>query len=291
MKVLSFGEVLFDISEDSCTLGGAPLNVLGHISRLGGHGAIVTAVGRDSLGSKALSAMEELGIDARYASVVAAETGKAFVKLSDGIPSYSFNDGCAWDRIALSDDQKRTISKEHFDAFVFGTLAQRSPLSRTTLEWLLDNVVADEVFLDLNLRLGFHTEKIILSSIRRSTILKMNDDELRFMSSLMGIAEGKAIDHLLTEYPRLRFIILTCGKDGSHLISRNGGFHAPAGNAKAVDTVGAGDSLSAGFLHFLHSGAAPEEALSKASLLADYVVQKHGAIPEYSQELVRDLGL
>ena len=119
MKVLSFGEVLFDISEDSCTLGGAPLNVLGHISRLGGHGAIVTAVGRDPLGSKALSAMEELGIDARYASVVAAETGKAFVKLSDGIPSYSFNDGCAWDRIALSDDQKRTISKEHFDAFVF----------------------------------------------------------------------------------------------------------------------------------------------------------------------------
>ena len=58
-----------------------------------------------------------------------------------------------------------------------------------------------------------------------------------------------------------------------------------AGKNKAVDTVGAGDSLSAGFLFFVASGLPFDAALEKASLLADFVVTKQGAVPEYDDNI------
>ena len=56
-----------------------------------------------------------------------------------------------------------------------------------------------------------------------------------------------------------------------------------------VDTVGAGDSLSAGFLYFYLSGEEIGNALRKASHLADFVVQQSGAIPDYTAELMNEL--
>ena len=53
MDFISFGEILFDVFPDKATLGGAPLNVAGHLTKLGLNGAILSAVGNDELGKRA----------------------------------------------------------------------------------------------------------------------------------------------------------------------------------------------------------------------------------------------
>ena len=70
-----------------------------------------------------------------------------------------------------------------------------------------------------------------------------------------------------------------CTKDGKI-------FRQNCKDITVVDTVGAGDSLSAGFLYMMLKGAPLQQALAFGSTLADYVCAHQGAIPEYDKELL-----
>ena len=291
MKALCFGEVLWDVFGDDRKLGGAPLNVAGHITRLGGSAEIVSAVGDDDLGRSTLSYIDRIGVGRKYMKTVAAETGKAIVTLKDGIPSYRFTDPSAWDEIALTESEKEEIRNTHYDVFVFGSLAQRKKESHETLLWLLDNVDADNIFFDVNLRLDFYTKDIIEHGIEKADILKMNDEEVPVIAGLLGIGNDEnAIPGIKDKYG-LKMVLLTCGKQGTYLYTDKGVIHQDIRKVKVVDTVGAGDSLSSGFLYFLSKGEELVDVVRKASYLADYVVQNQGAIPEYDEYLRKELGL
>lgn len=291
MKVLSFGEILWDINGDKRTLGGAPLNVAGHVHRLGGDSLIVSAVGDDELGYLTLSAIDELGVDRSLVRLSSDPTGVAMVRLDDGIPSYSFNDPAAWDDIRLDDAALSNISSVRLDAVVYGTLAARHGATRSALISLLDAADSAEFFFDVNIRLSFYSDSVIRAGLERSTILKMNDDEVPVVAAAIGCSERDIIRALFS-FPRLGRILITRGKDGSYCYTRDGrSIHAGTGDVKAIDTVGAGDSLSAAFLYFLSAGCGEEEALRKASLLADYVVTRPGAIPEYDESIRKMLGI
>ncbi len=68
MRVLSIGEVLWDVFPDQGTakgqehLGGAPLNFAANIVRLGGHASILTGLGQDQRGRIAQETMVFLGV-------------------------------------------------------------------------------------------------------------------------------------------------------------------------------------------------------------------------------------
>ena len=290
MKALCFGEILWDVNGETRTLGGAPLNVAGHIRRLGGESAVVSAVGDDELGRMTLEAIDRLGVDRSLVRISEYGTGVAEVTLADGIPSYAFNEPCAWDDITVSDSEMERLGKDHFDAVIYGTLASRSSVSRDTLFKLLDRIDASEFFFDVNIRLSFYSDDLIREGLERATILKMNDDEVPIVASAIGSSEDDIIPSLFS-MPRLRRILITRGKHGSDCYERDASFHAGTGSVKVVDTVGAGDSLSAAFLYFLASGQDAGTALSKASLLADYIVTQRGAIPEYDDATRIALGL
>ncbi len=290
MRALSFGEILWDVFDDKRTLGGAPLNVLGHIRRLGGEASIISAVGDDELGTLTIEAIDELGIDRSYLKVSRYGTGRAVVTLRDGIPSYSFDTPSAWDDITLGEGILERIASASCSVFIYGTLAQRSKTSADTLRVLLDNVKADQFFFDVNLRLDFWSAESILEGLRKATILKMNDEEVPMIASALNVPESDLLSYLFSSFPVSR-IIVTLGKKGSVCYEKGSVCRAPAGKGAVVDTVGAGDSLSAGFLYFISSGYDTQSALEKAALLADYVVSKRGAIPEYDDEIKETLGL
>ena len=87
----------------------------------------------------------------------------------------------------------------------------------------------------------------------------------------------------------VRKVLISLGSKGSVCFEGNNAINAEAGKVKVIDTVGAGDSLSAAFLYFLSMGDDTAAALSKASALADYVVTKRGAIPDYDEDIRRRL--
>ena len=290
MKALAFGEILWDVFGGKKTIGGAPLNVLGHIRRLGGEATIISAVGDDELGKASLSRLDELGIDSSYVHLSQWGTGRAVVSLCDGIPSYAFDTPAAWDGISLSATQLDALEKENWDVFVYGTLAQRGECSAATLSRLLERVNAREFFFDVNLRLDYYSRACVERGLERASILKMNDEELPVIASLLGRDEKDFIPWLL-DCTGLRRVILTSGKKGSDCYEKGRTSHAGTQKVEVVDTVGAGDSLSAAFLYFISQGDDSAEALSKASILADYVVTRTGAIPEYDVEIRQRLGL
>ena len=290
MKALCFGEILWDVDGETRTLGGAPLNVAGHIRRLGGESSVVSAVGDDELGQLTLASIDALGVDRSLVRVSGYGTGIAEVTLTEGIPSYAFNEPCAWDDIRLGDDDIQQLAGKRFDAVVYGTLASRSEVSRKTLFRLLDGIDAPEFFFDVNIRLSFYSDDLIREGLKRATILKMNDDEVPVVASAIGASDDDILPALFS-LPRLSRILITRGKHGSDCYERSASFHADTGKVKVVDTVGAGDSLSAAFLYFLASGLDTGTALSKASYLADYIVTQRGAIPEYDEETKRALGI
>ena len=129
MNVLCFGEILYDCIGEEKKLGGAPLNVAGHIAQMGGKVAVVSAVGKDEDGINAINEMERLNVSSEFVEKREEGTGKAIVVLSDGIPDYSFTEPSAWDYIEESKLDKEALLTSSFDAFVFGTLASRREIS------------------------------------------------------------------------------------------------------------------------------------------------------------------
>ena len=291
MRALAFGEILWDVNVNEKTIGGAPLNVLAHIRRLGGESSIISAVGSDELGRDSLACLEDFGIAERYVRISPFPTGRADVVLENGIPSYEFNMPCAWDDIRLSDEQYIDIFNDEFSVFIYGTLAQRCLTSALTLEKLLDDVSAAEFFFDVNLRGNFYDEKSIGRGLGKATIIKMNDEELPVVASLLGTGKENLIGWLF-DNTSVKKVLVSAGSSGSFCHEKGGkAYHAGASDVSVVDTVGAGDSLSAAFLYFLARGMDTGSALEKASALADYVVTKRGAVPEYDDDLRRRLSL
>ena len=291
MKAVAFGEVLWDVNGDEKTLGGAPFNVLAHMRKLGGQVQIISAVGQDALGAHTLDCIEDAGISGQLIRISPFPTGRADITLVDGNASYVFNMPCAWDDIRLSPDQYMELFNDEFYVFIYGTLAQRCMTSALTLEKLLDVVSAQEYFFDVNLRGRFSTCKSIRRGLEKATILKMSDEELPAVAAMLSVDSEKLIKWLF-DNTGVRKVLVTEGSRGASCYEKDGGScHAGAPEVKVLDTVGAGDSLSAAFLHFLSRGENTGSALEKASLLAGYVVTKRGAVPEYDEELRAQLSL
>ncbi len=60
MKILSFGEIIWDVYPDKAVLGGAPLNFAAHATVWGSETHLLSAVGGDSLGRRAIGEIEKL---------------------------------------------------------------------------------------------------------------------------------------------------------------------------------------------------------------------------------------
>jgi len=282
MKVLCFGEIIWDINKGNATLGGAPLNVAGHLAQLGAEAIILSAVGEDEYGGEALKRAALLGIDTSFVHLLKAyETGKAFIELKEGIPSYHFNEKASWDAIELTTAELERLKSCSFDAIVFGTLAQRGETTSSTLKQLFQKLKASYWFFDVNLRLSFYNEEIITAGLKRADILKMNDEEVPIIFEITGC---KNYSDLAAMY-NLKTILVTKGKHGSECYENGEIVHQGCAKVKVVDSIGAGDSLSAAFLYFKYKGEPLHSCLSKASRLADYVVSQKGAIPQYSEDI------
>lgn len=294
IRVLTFGEALFDIIKGTAHLGGAPFNLAAHIAKLGAKPTVLTAVGRDEFGKILLSRAEEMGIDTSYILIDEKRpTGTVTVELDDeGIPIFTINKDVAWDAISPDEGKFRALAEEEWDVFCFGTLAQRSEENRKTLKRLFSEINAKHFFYDVNLRAGFYKKEWILSSLERSTILKMNEEEAAFVSGMLFDTRYpcKMLSRLLTEkYPEISVICITKGPEGAAVYHSGVYEEIKTNPVNVADTVGAGDAFSAGFLYTYLSGYEASKAVSVACILGTYVASKPGAVPEYSRKLIEKM--
>lgn len=282
MKVLSIGEIIWDVYPDKRCIGGAPFNFAAHSALLGCQSYLLSAVGDDELAEPALKEADSFGIKPDFIKTVHQKpTGKCEVTLDKrGVPSYNVLTDVAYDYLSLDE------SLSDFDAIAFGTLIARSEQNARLIKEILANYSFSHIFCDLNLRKPFYSKESALLCAQNATILKISREELpQAVNLLLGheiAAPATAARALSAAFPNLKIILITLDCDGAFAFDTNEkcSYFAPSKKVKVVSTVGAGDSFSAAFLASYAKNGDINEALEKAVSLSAFVVSSIEAVPK-----------
>ena len=285
MKVLSFGEIIWDVYPDEKHLGGAPLNFAAHFAKQGGEAYVLSALGDDELGNEALNKLSFWKVNAEYVSVLSGkDTGKCLITLDkQGVPTYNIVRDSAYDYINCS-----SVSDE-FDALYFGTLALRNEYNRREISELIKSHSFKEIFVDVNLREPFISRESLMLCMENATVLKISDEELSDVSKILFNNEygyKNIVTEISKTFQNIKFIIITLGEKGSYAydVHNKTSFSCAAERVTVASTVGAGDSFSAVFLYKYMCGFDIDSCLKSASRISAYVVSKTEAVPEYDPD-------
>lgn len=250
---------------------------------------MVSAVGQDKLGAEILENFREKNLNCMIESVP-YPTGTVQVELdAEGVPCYDIKEGVAWDNIPYTKALEGLARQTR--AVCFGSLAQRSIVSRETIHQFLDAMPEGpdtlKIF-DINLRQSFYTKEILCDSFSRCNILKINDEELVTVSRMFGYPGIDLKDKcwiLLAKY-NLKMLILTCGVNGSYVFTPGHISFVETPKVEVADTVGAGDSFTAAFTAAILKGRSVEEAHRLAVDTSAFVCTQQGAMPVFPETLI-----
>src|SRR6476646_552085 len=294
----TFGEILWDCLPSGRHAGGAPFNVAAHIAQLGVSASLLSAVGQDSLGDEILEVAKQKGVNIEFVdrARIGLPTGTVIATVDAlGNATYELVQPVAWDEIVVSAAALEAVAKA--GAFVFGSLASRSPYNLEQLDRLL-NVKGPLKFFDVNLRPPFADPKRIVELAARADVLKLNHDEVGQISSWIrtgeatpnppgnadAVAEACAALSEATKTPR---ICVTMGAAGAALWDRSTLVCVPAPKVVVKDTVGAGDAFMAGLMVGLTRGADTQTVLETACRLGAIVASHDGATPLLPPEIIQ----
>ena len=285
--IVGLGEALWDCLPEGRKLGGAPANFAYHTGQFGHDSLAISAVGNDVLGKETLDEFDKKGVKYLMPEVD-YQTGTVQVELdSEGIPTYDIKEGVAWDNIPFTPEIEEAA--KNCRAVCFGSLAQRSSVSRQTIQKFLETTPKDclKIF-DINLRQNFYTKEIITNSLHHANILKINDEELVLIGRLFGYP-GLDIENkcwlLLGKY-HLDMLVLTCGVNGSYVFAPNLKSFQETPAVEVADTVGAGDSFTGAFTSAILAGMPITDAHKLAVEVSAYVCTQNGAMPKLPKELL-----
>jgi fructokinase len=295
----AFGEILWDCLPSGRHAGGAPFNVAAHLAQLGVSVSLLSAVGQDSLGDEILEVAQNKGVDVQFVgrARIGLPTGTVIATVDAmGNATYELVQPVAWDEIIVSPEALEAVAKA--GAFIFGSLATRSPHNLDQLDRLL-TVKGPLKFFDVNLRPPFAHPKRIVELAARADVIKLNHDEVGQIASWLrtgeatpnppgnaeAVAAACAALAKATNTPR---ICVTMAAAGAALWDQGNLVSAPAPKVVVKDTVGAGDSFMAGLMVGLTRGADPKTVLETACRLGAIVASHDGATPLLPQEIIQD---
>ncbi|MBB5790059.1 carbohydrate kinase family protein [Jiangella mangrovi] len=275
--------------------GGSPANVAYGLGRLGRRTALVTELGADADGDAIRAHLASAGVEVRTQER-AARTSTAVASLgADGSADYKFD--LTWDLgpVALGGEPPLVLHT--------GSLATTVPPGAASVERLVRDVRAGStVSYDPNIRpalmgpagdLRERVERLVAGS----DVVKASDQDTGWL------APGRSPLEVARDWLRLgpALVVVTLGGAGAVAVSRGGEVHVPAAPVTVADTVGAGDSFTAGLLDGLWheellGGAARgrlrvvpadvvERVVRRATMAAAVTVSRAGANPPTRDEL------
>ena len=281
-RIVGLGEVLWDQLPGRTCLGGAPANFAYITTLMGDQGMVASRVGEDSAGLEALRRMEELGLNIDHIQTDRQrQTGSVTVQLdSNGLPRFDIAHPVAWDFMQWTEDWQHLAEKA--DAVCFGSLAQRSDESRSTIRHFLRATSSRTVkIFDVNLRQSYYSPEVLTESMELADIVKLNDEELPKIMSLSRVPhrdELSSAQWLLRNHD-LKLVCITRGGKGSLLVRHKDSSSHPGFCVRVADTVGSGDAFTAGLVHEYLQGASLDLMNEVANLVGAWVASEVGAMP------------
>jgi fructokinase len=279
--IVGIGEILWDLFPTGPQLGGAPFNFVFHCHQLGQPSLMVSRVGADERGQAIREAVRRLDLSEEHLqSDPLHPTGTVQVTvIAQGQPTFTITPEVAYDYLAWDDSLGELVRQAR--AVCFGTLIQRHPAARATVQRLLHEAGEALIVCDINLRQHFFSRDVIEQSLRASRWLKLNDDELGVLGDLLSLtatADGDRLAELRRRY-HLDLVCLTRGADGCQVQTETEEVRVPGIPVQVVDTVGAGDSFTAGLVTAVLEGQSLTQAATLANKLAAKVASSAGGTP------------
>ncbi|WP_322891500.1 MULTISPECIES: carbohydrate kinase [unclassified Yoonia] len=300
--ILCCGEALIDMlpretaAGEACFAphaGGAVFNTAIALGRLGAPVQFFSGLSSDLFGTILRDQLAASGVDASPAAISDRPTTLAFVTLTNGHASYAFYDESTAGRMLTPADLPDTQA----EALFFGGISLVvEPCAAAYETLMLREAPRAVTMIDPNIRPGFiKDEPAYRARLDRmlavADIIKISDEDLAWIS---GDTDAAA----LRAKTGAAVVLLTRGADGVTVVTAAGNFDVPAVKATVVDTVGAGDTFSAGFLANLDAqglltkaalATADRDALTAATAfgarVAAITVSRAGANPPWASEL------
>lgn len=312
-KLIAIGEALIDFAPCEKgrpiknteafypNVGGAPANVCGAFTKLGGQSEMITQLGNDPFGDKIIDEFEKYGIGHKYVlRTDKANTSLAFVALDEkGNREFSFFRNPGADMLMSEED----ISEEwfndgyclHFCSVSLGNFPMREAHRKAVNEALKKNML---ISFDPNLRFPLwkdkgELKKAVNEFMPYAHIVKISDEEVEFITGKKNIED--AVEILLRGNTKM--VVYTKGAQGAEVYRKKDRAFSACEKVEVVDTTGAGDGFIGSFLYKLFENNVNvnniedidieilKEALDFSNKYCTISVTKKGAIASYPNKI------
>ena len=299
--IVVVGEALVDLVVDAhgsvtAALGGAPVNTSRACGRLGADVSFGGAISVDRFGSMLTAQLAADNVALDLVERSDQPTTLAVAELDErGAASYRFYvDGTSAPSYTTKLEDRRP------DWLFTGGLGLVFEPMADTVEAMLDDRPAEcAVMVDVNCRPRVVNDRERYLTrldrvIAQADIVKVSDEDVAYMHP--GVAPLDAARALLAHGPRA--VVLTAGAESVHVLTAAGAIDVPVPSVDVVDTIGAGDSFSGGFLAWWSGAHRTIQqlgsldhlalAVSAAVVVAGITCTRRGADPPWLHELPDD---
>ena len=180
MRIVSIGEILWDVLPSGEHLGGAPFNFAIQAQRLGHDVRSISAVGDDDRGTKALDRAASLGLNLDFIQRPRnVTTGVVTVSLDhQRQPSYTIHRPAAYDFVDLTAADLTRLAQFDPDWIYFGTLFAMNPHARAELTKVIQALPRARRFYDVNLRRDSYTPLLVRELLYTANVVKLNEERV-----------------------------------------------------------------------------------------------------------------
>ena len=296
VDLLTFGESMVSLRSTgplsaggalAMHVAGAESNVAAAVARLGHTARWAGVVGEDPHGEFILRQLRAEGVQLQQREDPSRSTGVMFLeqRTADVTRAFYYRSGSAGSTVSR-EDADRALQQGARILHLTGITAALSPESRKAVEFAAERAAADGlvVSLDVNYRSKLwsrdEAREALTPLVRHATILIASDDELDLVAippdggqdpeTQEGVMAGQLLGLGVRE------VVVKRGAAGACVHTLDGRWEAPAVPVTSIDTVGAGDAFTAGYLSALLDGEDVAGRLQRGALMGAFAVSTAG---------------
>ncbi|GIJ27480.1 sugar kinase [Micromonospora qiuiae] len=288
--LLTVGEALVSLRSPGPLAAGGPLtmhlagaesNVAIGLARLGHRAAWVGRVSDDELGEFVLRQLRAEGVDtAGVRRDPDRPTGLMFLeRRTADVSRVRYHRAGSAGAALCVDDLRAPLAAGARLLHLSGITPALSDSARDAATWAVRTAAESgiPVCLDVNYRAGLWSRERARATLAPlagcASVIVASTDELDLVAE-PDADENAAVADLLRR--GVRAVLVKLGADGARAHTADGVRHVPAVPVTAVDTVGAGDAFTAGYLSGYLDGLDLVDRLRRAVALGAFAVAGHG---------------
>ena len=238
--------------------GGNPVNFAVYFRRMGGEASFIGAVGSDSDGELIRGALEDRGVDVSHVQVLPGRTSTTHVSLENGNRVFTAYDPGVMDSFALRQEDYEFIRRHDLAVTALWGRCERD----------LGRIRA------MGLPVAFDCADLPFDPAAQTAL---PDTDIAFFSDDSGDEQSvkRTVEALYAMGPSV--VVAMLGAQGSLAYDGTRYYAQAAVDCPVVDTLGAGDSYIAGFLHSYLRGLPMEQCMQAGAENAAVTIGYLGA--------------